>query len=336
MRAKRFRWWMLATVAPVAAGVMGIGATAPARAAVPVTKVGWWTKSPSPPAAPSGGVEVGQAPSGTLTVAALELDTQGGASGAHLTLVENGGQGGQAASIQVCPTTDTWTASNGDQDPSTAPRGQCPTSSPYLMSRDSSGNWTIDLTPLLSGKTGKASVVLLPGPSAAALPVGAQTGAFQLAFNPPTVDGTVLPATDTSSSSSAYTPSDSSAYAGAPSPSASSTPVSSASMPSYNAPTDTAALVAPAGPATPAPAAVAAPSQPAIPASATGGSAGTSFPIRAVGSRVKPKSRWVIVAWVALAAIVGAAAGAWHWAQQEGILERLLPTGRGAGLLPPA
>src|SRR5437016_2832080 len=94
--------------------VLACSAFAPAaHAAVPVTKVGWWTRSPAPPTVPSGGISVGEAPDGNLSVAAIEVDTGGGASTPKLSLSEAGGQAQQAATLQVCTTTDGWTAANG-------------------------------------------------------------------------------------------------------------------------------------------------------------------------------------------------------------------------------
>lgn len=339
MSVQRRRWWPLLGVAPLAASVLGLGATAPARAAVPVSKVGWWTRSPSPAGPPQGGIEVGAAPDGNLSVAAFELDTGGGASGAKLTLTESGGQGQQAAALQACPTADQWAAASGG-DISLAPRAQCP-SQPYALTRDSSGNWTVDLTALLAGKTGPVSVMIVPGPAAAALPVGAQPAAFQVAFNPPAVDGTTLPATDSSTSASSSSGLSSGAdTSGASATSTASTPsYSVASSPAYGGSGTGASAILPTSspdttPAAPAPAAPA--PAPASVAPSTAGGAQLTFPIRPSSTHTKAKSPLVIVGWFFLSCVVGAGAAGWRWARQSGVLDRLLPSGRGANLLPPA
>ena len=337
MPGRRMRWWPAVAVVPMAAALFALGGGVAARAAIPVTKVGWWTKSPSPAGPPQGGIEVGAAPDGNLSVAALEIDAGGGASGAKLTLTESGGQAQQAATLQACPTSDSWASATGGAL-TDAPRAQCPTT-PYALTRDSSGNWTIDLTPLLAGKTGPTSVMIVPGPPPAALPGGAQPAAFQVAFNPPTVDGTTLPATDTSSGSSSLSsgndtstsPADvSSTYSTVPS-------YSVASSPAYSGGTGiTPSAVLPATPTTAAPVAATGAPASAAPSVNPAGGGQVAFPIRAAGTRAKPTSRGSIVAFLGLSLLVGVGAGGWHWARGEGILERLIPAGRGRSLLPPA
>lgn len=329
------RWWPAVALAPVLAMSVGLVGPGPARADVPVTKVGWWTRSPQPPSVPTGGIAVGDAPDGYLSVAAISLDTGGGASGAHVTLAESDGQGQQAASLQACPTSDKWSPANGDGLAS-APRPQCNSSSPTLLTRDSSGNWTADLTPLLAGQTGSVSIMIVPGPPAAALPGSTETQAFQVSFSPPKVDGTVAPASDTSSSSA----SDSSFGAGAGTSTVASDTGSATSLPAAttysipSTPTDlsTPSVAAPTPPpAQPSPAPAATPA----PAASTAGGGQFSFPIRTAGAHTKPKSRLVILAWVALSCLVGAAAAGWRWAQQEGVFERVALFGRGTQILPP-
>src|SRR3954447_13898011 len=83
------------------ASAMIFGAPVAAHADVPIKQVGWWTRSPAPPTVPDGGVSVGAAADGDLTVAAVQIDAGGGASGANLHLVETNG-GGQLAGLQVC------------------------------------------------------------------------------------------------------------------------------------------------------------------------------------------------------------------------------------------
>jgi hypothetical protein len=149
---KRRGWPALAAVAVATAATLG-GST-PARAAVPVTKVGWWTRSPSPPAVPEGGLSVGVAPDGNLSVAAIGLDTAGGAAQAKLALKETSdSQGAQAASLQVCTTSDDWGAESGG-DITTAPRPTCP-EQPLLLQRAADGTWTADAAPLVADQHGE-------------------------------------------------------------------------------------------------------------------------------------------------------------------------------------
>lgn len=334
--AKAIRWWRLAGVVSLTTGLLGVAGAPAAHASVPISKVGWWTRSPSPAGPPAGGIEVGSAPDGNLSVAAIELDTGGGASGATLTLVESGGQAQQAASLQACPTSDQWNQANGD-NLNLAPRAQCP-ATPYSLTRDSSGNWTIDLTPLLAGRTGPVGVMIVPGPAPAPsptpLPGGAQPGAFQVAFAPPTVAGTVAPGSDTSSSGSTSGGSDQSPSVVTTFPAPSSTPdFSVANSPAFSSVGVTPSAVLPPAAAAPAPAVAPAAAPTATPSAAGGGQA--IFPTRPTGSHKKGTSFLVVLAWLLLSGIVGAAAGGWRWAKSSGRLERLIPKGRRGSLLPP-
>ena len=286
-----------------------------AHAQVAVQKTGWWTRSPAPPAVPAGGLAVGEAPDGYLTVSAFQVDAGGGATNASLSLAESDGQGQQGASIQACTSTDQWNSANGGEL-GLAPRPNCPTSA-VLFTRDSNGVWAADINSLLAGKTGMVTLMVVPAPDAAALPGGARTGAFQISFKPPAVAGTVAPAAESESS------------ADTSSAGATDTAPATTFSPAFGAPLTTPGEV---------PSLAAAPPSTELAAPAAGNAnANVNFPVRVSGTPQKrAKSRLVILAWLVLASAIGAVAGVAHWARSEGVLARVLPVRRGGGLLPPA
>lgn len=317
MRGPKLRGWpALAAVAVATAST--VGGFTPAHAAVPVSKVGWWTRSPSPPTVPEGGLSVGVAPDGNLSVAAIGLDTAGGAAQAKVTLKETSdSQAAQTASLQVCTTSDEWSAESGG-DITTAPRPTCP-QDPLLLKRADDGTWTADVASLIASQHGEVSIMIVPAPSAAPVP-GVQTAAYQVSFDKPVVDGSVLPDTSSDSSSSSLA-TDTSTQS---SPSFAAPETSIESSPAFGAPVGnnpTAVL-----PPTQAPAAVTSPN-------AGGGQ--VSFPVRNVGAETKNPSRLVIVGFVLLSLLVGAAAAAVRWAQEAGTFDRLLPSGGGGMLQAP-
>jgi hypothetical protein len=177
------------------AGAPLLGRAPAARADVPVSQVGWWTRSPSPPTVPEGGSSVGAAPDGDLTVGAVLVDTGGGASGSSLRLVESsGGAGAEVAALQVCPTSATWAAEAGGAM-ADAPDGQCDAASVEMV-RGADGTWTGDVQSLLEGKTGEVGLLVRPATGSVA---------FQLSFAPPTVTGSVTDATSSTGSQSTAT-----------------------------------------------------------------------------------------------------------------------------------
>lgn len=308
------RWSLLAALGVVLTS--SVGGFTPANAAVPVTQTGWWTRSPAPPTVPDGGLAVGVAPDGNVSVGAIKLDTAGGATSAKVTLKESDGQGQQAASLQVCTTNDEWNGAKGD-DLATAPRATCP-EKPVLLTRNDDGTWTADVASLIASQSGEVSIMIVPAPSAAPVP-GVQTGAFQVSFDKPVVDGAVLPATDTSSSSS-----------GSDIFGADTAPSSSGSFdaPAYSV--ETSPAFAPVGNT---PSAV----QPAAQADSTlsspnAGGGSVTFPVRSVGAPGKKTSKATVVGIILLSMLIGAAAAALRSAQEKGVFERLIPSGGGSSL----
>jgi hypothetical protein len=151
------------------------GADAPA-----VVDVSWWTRLPSQ-SAPAGGFEIGTAPDGPTSVAAVHLDvTAAGSSGTRLQLTESGTSvGGQAAAIRVCVTVASWQAAQGGAL-ADAPASTCGAAGADLI-RDADGVWTVGLDSLLGGETGVVGLVIVPG--------AAQAPAFNLQLAPPSFTG---------------------------------------------------------------------------------------------------------------------------------------------------
>jgi hypothetical protein len=304
-----------------AGGIMSAAWPGSASADVPVTAVGWWTQSPAPPTVPDGGVSVAIGPSGALSVAAIKVDIGGGVEGsAVLSLVEDSGQGQQAAALQACPTTNNWSAKSagawGD-----APPADCRTS--VALTRDANGNWTADISKLLSGTVGsdssetEMSVMIVPTPAAPGTVNG--NAPFQLAFKPPTVAGTTTsPSESDSSSSSSYSSETSSSPSYSGSSDTSSTGASSSSAFS-SATAFTTPSVSPTDSGTASPPATAAP--PSQPAAGSEDSGFKQFKVN-LGDRAAAAShkatRGTAIGLFGLALLVGAVAGLASWANAEG------------------
>jgi hypothetical protein len=279
--------------------VLGVPGTAGAE--VPVSQVGWWTRSPSPPTVPDGGISVGAAPDGALTVGAVLVDTGDGASGASLRLVEaSGGAGAQVAGIQVCPTSSSWSAAEGGPM-ADAPKDDCASAS-VAMTRGEDGSWTADVQKLLDGKTGDVGLVVLPAADAVA---------FQLSFAPPIVDGSVTEGSSGSETDTSTTPS----FEPAPSSSSSYVAPEPPSTPSFVAP------VAPA----PEPAV-----QPSAPISDGSSATAAAVPFDPAAAGLTPGggggshvTKAMLLFWYLLAMAVGAAVAGITWLRNEG---RLTPT----------
>lgn len=284
--------------------------SAPAQAAVPVSMVGWWTRSPSPPPVPDGGIAVGLAPDGEVSVGAIQLDTAGGAEAAVVSLLETGGRGQQAATIQVCTTSDSWSNAAGD-DLDDAPRATCP-ADPILFTRGDDGTWTADVAPLVAGQRGPLSLMVLPAPAPESVPGVAAAPPFELAFDQPTVEGGVVPegpSTDATPTPSAAAPRESSAPAERP-------------------------LVAPPptlrSPPEPAPDPVQAPALTPVTDEVAAG-----LPSSAVGATDGGPSRLAVLGFVLASLVAGAAAAGVHWAHAAGLFERVVPNRGGLQLPPP-
>lgn len=294
---------MLRRLRPLAVGVVAAGlvlASAPsATADVPVSQAGWWTRSPSPPTVPEGGIAVAAAPDGDLTVGAIAIEAGDGASGVGLRLVETGGQGQAIAALVACPTTTAWSAEAGGAMADAPPADQCESAGAPLT-RAEDGTWTAEL-PFAEGASGLVGILVKPASGAVA---------FQLSFAPPDVTGSVA----TSSGSSGSFASDSTASE----PATSSSPSGSTSgSPSFVAPSAPAAPDVQSGATTVTTVAieevdvsagssdVAAPTFGSVP---SGGGA---------GSRV---TKMTVVLWYVVALLIGTVAAGIAWARNEGHL----------------
>ena len=292
-----------------------------ASADVPVTAVGWWTASAAPPSAPDGGIAVSNDPSGT-SVAAVRLNVGGGASTATLKLTEAPSQIDKLASMQVCGAADTWTTAKGgslDQ----APADTCSAGSVPLV-QQTDGSWTADVHQLVAGKTGSASVIIKPA---------ATSGPFQLAFQPPTVDGAV---TDSSSSESSSSSSDSSATSSESSSSSSSSASSSfsSSSPSFDSsssgvspsfstasPSAEAPTVAAPAPATATAPAAASSTGQSSQASPSTGSGQFKANVTAGASNDHRATRGGALGLFVVSLLIGAAAAGLSWAKAQGFFD---------------
>lgn len=156
----RRRLWAAAATAALS---FGVGAL-PVGAAETVA-VGWWTRSPSQEA-PEGGFAAAAAPDGTVTVSAVLVDLgREGVSLATLRAVETGGLGQAGASLQVCPTDDPWQPVSGG-DLTDAPSPACDGSGVAFERDEESASWEADVTGMLDGRTGTATLMVVPGPAA--------------------------------------------------------------------------------------------------------------------------------------------------------------------------
>ncbi|MEY2566565.1 MAG: hypothetical protein QOE35_1094 [Actinomycetota bacterium] len=170
------RWAALLLTSAVLLALAGAGG-ARADTGGSVTEFGWWTKTPGATTQAGGGFQVADAPGGPVSVAAIRLDiTASSLSTAKLVLPEAQQVG--TAVVQVCRTTSQWKAESPGMY-ANAPTPDC--TSPVAMQRDATALvWTADVLPLLSGVTGEASLMVVPGPPPSPLPAPAP---FQVSFH---------------------------------------------------------------------------------------------------------------------------------------------------------
>lgn len=325
---RRFRMRSLIIGAMAATVVGAISWPAAAIAGVPVSAVGWWTNAAVKPSPPKGGIAVSIDPSGSTSTAAIRIDTgSGGVSRATLQLTEANGEGQQVATLEACPSDNSWKPAQGGSL-SDAPKASCATN--VQLARSASGIWQADIYPLLSGKTGSVSIAIVPGPPPSGLPAGV----FQVDFQPPVVQGEVIAA----SNAGPATP-----LTGAPQPSparsTASAPAAAAPTPSAGASasdlsagaSDVAAGQLPAQVPSPAQAPSLSPSansrattsSEATGAPNTGGDFTARFPAAtSAASGNKAISTATVLFWLVMALVIGSLAGGLHWARAE----RMLPS----------
>lgn len=150
------------------AALVVVAVAAPAGAQPSVVAVGWWSRSPIA-GAPEGGVAVGAAPDGPVTVAAVLLDLgDHGVTAASLTAVEVGGVAQGLASLRVCPVAPGWPPAAG-APLEQAPQPACEGGSTDFLRDGPSSTWGADLSPLLDGKTGLFALMVVPAAGGAPL-----------------------------------------------------------------------------------------------------------------------------------------------------------------------
>lgn len=144
-----------------------------------ITKSGWWTRNPAA-SAPDDGLNVGNAPDGPVSVAAVEIASSTGLSRAVLILTEEGGIQADSAKLAVCVTPNDWDA-GAAQPMAAAPKAECETNQVELARNASSSTWAADVTTLVSDIDEEGSVSLMIVPSGnATVPVG-----FEVRFQKP-------------------------------------------------------------------------------------------------------------------------------------------------------
>ncbi|HEX4904973.1 MAG TPA: hypothetical protein VFU93_05960 [Acidimicrobiales bacterium] len=203
-----------------------------------IARVGWWTRSPSADA-PEGGVVVGAAADGAESIAAIEVDLDGGADGVQLALAEAGGSLQDAASVLVCVTDDTWVPADGG-DLADAPEPDCDES--VAMVRED-GTWQADVGALLEGRVDRVTLVLVPSPSAT--PIPGVLVPFEVELEQPVLTAPPSPTTSRPASPTPTTPR-----------STMTTPVTVSPPPAVTAPATTSTTVPEADPPSPTPAAL--------------------------------------------------------------------------------
>ena len=284
------------SILALAALLACLGGTAPARAdeAPTVTGVGWWTRSPAAGAPPTGGLTVGMAPDGPVSVAAVRLQAAG-ATTLELEIGEVGGLLPEAASILVCAGADDWVPVQGGSM-ADAPSPDCSTSVP--LSRDDQGRWNVDLRPLVRDREAPVSLVLVPAGSGT---VPGLNLAWEVQFAPPVLRGDGPPA--------------------APPPPVEDAPVSEAAKAGPFAALETT----PMGAVPPVFSAPVASDALAVPAPVI---AGVPTPIAVTP---EPGTRWTLLLPLALvAALLGALGGGLRWALLQGPLAGAMATLRRA------
>lgn len=144
---------MLGVLTALLVGVVLLSFPGPASAEGEVVAVGWWTRLPTA-SAPEGGVNVGSAPDGPNSVAAVRIDLGSGLTSLTVSATEEGGTT-ETATVRVCPASDVWTPAEGGAL-GDAPDIDC--ASGVAFERNDDGVWTADVTSLVAGRTGTASI----------------------------------------------------------------------------------------------------------------------------------------------------------------------------------
>jgi len=263
----------------------------PASAAT--TAVGWWTRSPVA-SAPEGGVAVGNAPDGPLSVAAVGVDLGRGVSSATLTIEQTGGTAPPAGQLVACLIGGGFESAAGAPIEE-APATTCDGASVPVVANGTT--WTANLREIVGDAQGAVGVAIVPATGSSAL--------FDLQFDAPSFTST--PSSSSSSSSSGGTtattmaPRESTATTTAPRPSSAPVTFAVPRPPTVAAPASTTTTLA----LDSSEAAAAASAVPNIDASST-------FSGNAGGNEAEGRPIGQAVTMVLIAVIVGIAAGVAH------------------------
>lgn len=198
---------MTRAVRPLVAGTLALLllVAAPARAdsVGSIKEFGWWTKRPGAQPTPNG-FEVANGPDGAESVAAFRVELTGSVSQATLKFSEATDPNVAAVSgtpaLKLCSTTSPWTADQqGAFDK--APTADCTVSAKMTADKTT---WSGDVTPLLAGKTGEVSLMVVPDVQPAA---GLVQPTFNRQFGAPVLnaDGSADASAVTGGLSSSYT-----------------------------------------------------------------------------------------------------------------------------------
>jgi hypothetical protein len=126
-----------------------------------ISDIGWWSRTPST-TTPAGGFQIAKGPDGDTSIAAVRIAIDGSLTQALLILSETaGGFLQDSAVIDACPTVEPWTAAVAGAL-AEAPKGDCARKVPVERNA-TTGNWTIDLLPLIEPGASSLAVVLRPG-----------------------------------------------------------------------------------------------------------------------------------------------------------------------------
>lgn len=162
----------------VASVITPLGAAHAAEGGV-ISKVGWFTRNPAA-SAPEDGFNVGNAPDGPVSVAAIEVTSTTGLRRAVLILAEEGGIQADSAKLAVCMTPNEWNAGPA-QPMDAAPKAECESNQVELSRNAASSSWAADVTSLVGDIEDEGSVSLMVVPSGdAAVPLG-----FEVRFQKP-------------------------------------------------------------------------------------------------------------------------------------------------------
>jgi hypothetical protein len=162
----------IALVVGLLAGFVALDSSGKAQtsgtAGATLTDLGWWSRTPST-TTPEGGFQIARDASGERSVAAVRLTVEGTLSQALLIVSETtGGFLQESAVIDVCPTTAPWTAVVAGPLEE-APAADCERKL-QLERNSTTGQWTVDLLPLIDAGATTVAVVLKPAPVAAVAP----------------------------------------------------------------------------------------------------------------------------------------------------------------------